>query len=86
MGLDNNFIVVWPHGHDDGIEGRGSFNCSKTDGPLGPPCDPNRKKWGEIECYPSCPNCNPQNSCDWSSCADDVGFIEFIIEQVTTQW
>ena len=86
VGLDNNFIVVWPHGHDDGMPGGGSWNCTSTNGPLGPPCDTDRAARGGTKCYPSCPNCDALNSCDWTSCADDVGFIHFVMEEVTSKW
>ena len=38
------FFVATPDGMSDNPEGGnwGSFNCSRTDGPLGPPCDIDR--------------------------------------------
>ena len=48
-------------------------------GPFGPPCDVNRDEWGEFECHDSCPLCDAAHSCDWSSCYDDVGFLDFLI-------
>ena len=54
---------------------------------LGPPCDTNRENWGNIECYYSCPLCNPENSCDWTSCYDDLGFLEHVImEEIAANW
>ncbi len=41
---EGGFIVATPKGMDDNHEGWGSFNCSSTDGPLGPVCDTNRTK------------------------------------------
>ena len=87
VGLVNNILMLWPGGNDDGLDGRGSFNCSKTEGPMGLTCDPElRAKTGDTFCYPSCPLCDPLNSCDWSSCADDIGFVKYIMEEVTGQW
>jgi len=85
LGLEEKLILVWPHGNDDGVHGKGSFNCAQTDGPMGPICDTNRTGYAR-ECYPSCPNCDPKNSCDWTSCADDIGYIHYLVEEVTTQW
>ena len=41
---EGGFIVATPEGMDDNHEGWGSFNCSSTDGPLGPVCDTNRTR------------------------------------------
>lgn len=38
------FFVATPNGMGDNKGGMGSFNCSKTNGPLGPPCDTDRAK------------------------------------------
>ena len=86
--LNNNIIMLWPDGYNDKPHGYRSWNCSRTDGPKGAPCDVNRTNWeeGEIVCHESCPTCNPMSSCDWSSCTDDVGFIEYILEEITHQW
>ena len=35
VGLKNNFILVWPDGPGDSPNAYGSWNCSRTDGPLG---------------------------------------------------
>ena len=87
VALVENILMVWPSGYDDGIPGRGSFNCSHSTGPQGPICDPKmRAENGDTFCYPSCPLCDPQNSCDWSSCADDKGFIRYLMEEVVGQW
>ena len=37
---------------------------------------------GEFECHDSCPLCDAAHSCDWSSCYDDVGFLDFLIEYI----
>ena len=38
-------------------------------------------RWGKIPCYDSCPNCDPANSCDWTSCHDDVAFTRYMISK-----
>ena len=38
------FLVLTPNGMSDAGKGMGSFNCSRTDGPLGPPCDTDRAR------------------------------------------
>jgi len=70
----------------DAGKGMGSFNCSRTDGPLGPPCDTDRARWGEITCYESCPSCDSSNSCDWTSCHDDIAFTRAMVESVESQF
>ena len=75
------FIVVTPNGMADNDYGYGSWNCSKTVGPKGPTCDRNRSayEYGEIVCCDSCPECDPDNSCDFASCYDDVYFTRKIV-------
>ena len=57
---------------------------------LGIPCDLDRHSYGdfgEIVCHESCSgSCNPWGSCDWAPCSDDVGFLEYILEEVNMQW
>ena len=55
-----------------------------TTGPLGPACEVPRSK--PVSCHPSCPNCDPYESCDWTTCTDDVKFIEEVQKAVTNQW
>jgi len=82
---EGGFLVATPDGMGDAPGGSmGSFNCSRTDGPLGPPCDTDRERWGEITCYDSCPNCDPSNSCDWTSCHDDIAFTRAMVESVAS--
>ena len=77
------FFVATPNGMDDEpASSLGSWNCSRTDGPLGPPCDLDRSRWGKIDCYSSCPNCDPLNSCDWTSCYDDITFVRDLVAYV----
>ena len=44
-------IVARVDGKSDNSAGGdyGSFNCSTTDGPLGPPCDTDRITWGRFD-------------------------------------
>ncbi len=61
---DGGFIVVHlvgggknDHGHYvTGRGGWGSWNCSRTDGPLGPPCTLPRPESHPMQCYDSCPS------------------------------
>ena len=71
----NNFIVVWPDGMHDSPHRLGSWNCSNSNGPKGHPCDIDRSNWKKFECYNSCPLCDENLTCDWTTCADDIGFI-----------
>ena len=77
--LNNNIIMLWPDGYNDKPHGYRSWNVSRTDGPKGAPCDINRSDWEEVVCHESCPTCNPLTSCDWTSCTDDIGFLEHIL-------
>lgn len=83
VGRRQNFFVVWPDGMHDSPNGLGSWNCSNTNGPKGNPCDIDRSNWKKFECYKSCPLCNEMNTCDWTSCHDDIGFIDFVMREVT---
>jgi len=85
---ETGYFVLTAEGMSDmnNQHGWGSFNCSRTDGPLGPPCDTDRSKWGAIECYDSCPLCDGMNSCDWTSCHDDVLYTKTIIDTVLEDW
>jgi len=79
------FFVATPDGMGDNPEGGnwGSFNCSRTDGPLGPPCDIDRERWGSISCYSSCPLCDSMTSCDWTSCHDDIAFTRALVDYMS---
>lgn len=82
------FLVASAQGMSDmnGQHGWGSFNCSRTDGPLGPPCDTDRAKWGAIDCYDSCSLCDPMNSCDWTSCHDDIVYTKAVIDIIADNY
>lgn len=81
---DGGFIVVHANGYGDSPSDLtwGSWNCSRTDGPLGPPCLLPRPDDQPVHCYDSCETCDPMNSCDWTACYDDVFFLTDIISYV----
>ena len=83
---EENFVLVLPQGMDDDPSGSPSWNCSSSVGPKGPTCDLDRDTWGEIGCYNSCPLCDAKTSCDWTSCHDDIGFLDFLIHRVSHQY
>jgi len=85
---EGGFLLVTPKGMGDvGDEkGWGSFNISKTQGPLGDVCDTNRQHWGEITCYDSCEFCDPLTSCDFSSCYDDTLFTENLLDKILSEY
>lgn len=91
--INGGFIVVYPQGVGmedpiDMIEGKGpkpSWNCSIPTGPLGPVCVLPRNKshpWEKMPCFDACPNCDPYNSCYWTSCHDDIAFARTLIYHV----
>ena len=88
LGNTEKFIVVWPSGMADSPSSMTSWNCSmSTGGPMGPTCDLNRDGWETpTECYYSCPLCDERTSCDWTTCYDDIGFIDFVINHVSDYW
>ena len=81
---DGGFIVVHGDGFGDPSSGRnwGSWNCSRTDGPSGPPCVLPRPEGFEIHCYESCGQCDPVDSCDWTACYDDIVFVRALFDHV----
>jgi len=86
---ETGFIYVAMDGMND-IEGEGnygSWNVSATMGPLGLTCDP--ALVGDYPCYKSCA---PQgdcgylvDSCDWTSCHDDITYTEAVIYFITSK-
>ena len=85
VALRENLIIVWPNGMNDtkSGSGSGSWNVSSTFGSKGPICDLNRGNWPPPnECFESCPLCDESYSCDWTTCYDDIGFLEVVIETV----
>ena len=71
---------------------------SQSKGPLGDICEkdrcaasawkheknPLRENWEGTVCYNSCPSCNPSDSCEWTSCYDDVAYTLALLDKVTT--
>ena len=50
---------------------------------MGPTCDLDRPAWNSpTDCHYSCPLCDENTSCDYSSCFDDIGFIDFVIQDI----
>lgn len=86
---ETGFIYVAMDGMSD-IKGEGvygSWNVSATLGPIGLTCDP--KLVGDYPCYSSCA---PQgdcgylvDSCDWTSCHDDITYTEAVIYDITSK-
>lgn len=84
------FAVVWPDGSDDSpsrLQGWNSVGTSSGVGPRGATCHPDRRAWGEYECYTSCgvecaplPPDNLTHTCLCSSCMDDVGFATALLD------
>lgn len=86
LASQEGFAMIWPDGMGDSPNNMGSWNCSKSIGPMGPTCDLNREPYGLTECYYSCPLCDEATSCDWSSCYDDIGFIDFVIQDASQRF
>lgn len=84
---EEGFLVISPNGMDDNTNPGywGSFNVSWTNGPMGPSCDTDKSQWGETPCYSSCTSCDPTNSCDWTTCYDDVAFTSALLEAVSEE-
>ena len=73
------FLYVAMDGMSDGSYG--SWNVSATQGPLGLTCDPTVAE--HTQCYTSCGDCSYlENSCDWTSCHDDVSYTETVLYDV----
>ncbi len=84
---DGGFIVVHGDGYGDPPSHPGewgSWNCSRTDGPLGPPCMLPRPDGHHVHCYDSCGYCDPIQSCDWTACYDDELFVRYLVHKVRT--
>jgi len=78
---DETFAVAWADGYGDHHSGEGSWNSwnavgsSRSPGIEGPTCTVN-----EDFCYASC-EARPQrcDRCDWTTCVNDVGFVEGLL-------
>ena len=78
------FIYVALQGMADVEDGgwQGSWNVSRTDGPLGLTCDPDNFVHSGT-CFTSCGDCSYlEHSCDWTSCHDDVSFTQEVLYTV----
>ena len=54
---------------------------------MGPTADLDRLAWGyPTECYYSCPLCDELTSWDWTTCYDDIGFMDLVINHVADYW
>ena len=81
------FIYVAMGGMNDVEAGGswGSWNVSRDVGPLGKTCDPSLHQ--DYPCYNSCGDCSYlENSCDWTSCHDDVAFTEAALLQILSSY
>ena len=45
-------------------------------------CSMLRANWEGTVCYNSCPSCDPTNSCEWTSCYDDVAYTMALLDKV----
>ena len=81
---DGGFIAIHGQGYGDPSAGPRwqSWNCSRTDGPLGAPCVLPRPTGQHTHCYESCGQCDPINSCDWTACYDDIVFVREVVNFV----
>jgi len=87
--LEGGFLLATPKGAGmvDGVgHGHGSWNISKTQGPLGDVCETDRQQWGEITCYDSCASCDSMSSCDFSSCYDDEVFTDTLLDKLVSEY
>ena len=73
--------MVHGDGNGDSVTGKQSWNCSRTDGPLGPPCVLPRPD-DFVQCYETCPECDTVNSCDFTACLDDIAFVRAVVDHV----
>ena len=84
---EDGFIYVAMEGMSDVVGGGsfGSWNVSKTEGPLGLTCDP--PLHSGYPCFYSCGDCSYlQDSCDWTSCHDDLAYTEAVLYQVLSTY
>jgi len=76
------FVYVSMEGMSDAGNWTGSWNVSATQGPLGPTCDTEIRP-PSSRCYTSCGDCSYlENSCDWTSCHDDVTYTESVLYDI----
>lgn len=72
LAAQHGFIVVYPQGLDDGPQGSGWNFGSHGDNTT---CH-SEGTWTHDDCYRSCATCGP---CDWSTCHDDIQFVQSLI-------
>ena len=81
------FIYVAMGGMNDVTDGGswGSWNVSRDVGPLGKTCEPSLHS--DFPCYSSCGDCfYLENSCDWTSCHDDIAFTEAVLTKILSAY
>jgi len=83
---DDGFVYIALQGMSDTVGGGfyGSWNVSRTDGPLGLPCEIGLHT--DYPVYTSCGSYDVENSCDWTSCHDDVVFTEIVLYEITSKY
>jgi poly(3-hydroxybutyrate) depolymerase len=87
---EHGYIVVYPQGShfevvaEDGnsflITSWNDLAANQSPKPEGPHCTDQRYQ------YPCPPECGECNRCGWTSCYDDVGFIERMLDAVQTEF
>jgi polyhydroxybutyrate depolymerase len=87
---ENGYLLVVPQGSHFKVEGAkgGSYRitswndvaANQAPTPAGPHCTDDRDP------YPRPPECTEFNRCAWTSCFDDVGFIEKMLDQVQAEF
>ena len=83
------FLYVAMGGMNDVTDGGswGSWNVSSDVGPLGRTCVPSLHS--DFPCYSSCGggDCSYlQDSCDWTSCHDDIAFTEAVLTKILSAY
>ena len=83
------FLYVAMGGMNDVVTGGswGSWNVSRDAGPLGRTCVASLHQ--DYPCYSSCGggDCSYlENSCDWTSCHDDIAFTEAVLTQLLSAY
>lgn len=88
---ESGFIHVYPDGMgdnpsstlDDEWRSWNAVGSTLSPGPVGPTCNGDHS--GDGLCYSSCARrpggCDAQG-CDWTSCADDLGFVETLLDHL----
>ena len=77
---DGGWIVVYPAGLADGAQGTG-WNCGTAGD--NSTCSPDTQN---SDCYKSCQALQLCGRCDWSTCYDDVVFVEQQLQQLMAEF